>query len=213
MDPSLKKTQSELADAVEEINRGETAGSFWESTGLFFLEVIKIVVIAAIIIIPIRFYVAQPFYVNGASMEPTFVDFDYLVINEIGYRLSDPHRGDIIVFRNPEGDGEYFIKRVIGLPGEEVLIEDSVITVRNSEFPNGFQLDEPYLSPGTVTSGRSSWKLGSDELFVLGDNREASLDGRIFGPIQRDTIVGEAAVRAWPIARWTTFEDVFYSTN
>lgn len=210
MDKGVKQTETELAKAVEEINKGEKAGSFWESTGLFFLEVIKIVVIAAVIIIPIRFYVAQPFYVNGASMEPTFEDFDYLIINEIGYRFEEPARGDIVVFRNPEDDSEYFIKRIIGLPGEEVEVENGFVTVRNSVYPTGFVLEESYLAPGTITTGKSSWKLSTNEFFVLGDNREASLDGRIFGPIARERIIGKTAVRAWPVTKWTVFEEVTY---
>ncbi|MBI3120072.1 MAG: signal peptidase I [Candidatus Kerfeldbacteria bacterium] len=204
-------TERKLADAVDEINRGEAAGSFWESTGLFFLEVIKIVVVAALVIVPIRFFIAQPFYVNGASMEPTFHDFDYLIINEIEYRFREPQRGDIIVFRSPEDDSEFFIKRVIGLPGEEVMIQDSQITIRNDEHPTGVMLNEDYLASGTVTSGNSSWRLKNDEFFVLGDNRSASLDGRIFGPTDRDEIIGRAWVRAWPVSKWDVFESLTYN--
>src|SRR3989339_174157 len=99
---------------------------------IFVFEVIKVVLISLAIIIPVRYFLIQPFYVKGASMEPNFFDHEYLIINEIGYRLAKPQRGDIVVFRYPKDPRQYFIKRVIGLPGETMRIKDGKVFVINA---------------------------------------------------------------------------------
>src|SRR4030042_1250407 len=119
----------------------------------FIFELIKIVVISRVIIIPIRYFLIQPFYVKGASMEPNFYDHEYLIIDEITYRFNEPKRGDIVVFRYPRDPQEYFIKRVIGLPGEEVQIKDGGVIIINKENPDGISLEENYLPTGTKTYG------------------------------------------------------------
>ncbi|HBP00124.1 MAG: hypothetical protein UU48_C0001G0113 [Candidatus Uhrbacteria bacterium GW2011_GWF2_41_16] len=176
---------------------------------LFVLEIIQILVFSAAIIIPIRYFLIQPFYVKGASMEPNFYDHEYLLIDEISYRFREPKRGDIIVFRYPRNPSEFFIKRVVGLPGETVEILDGVVTLYNNEHPNGIRLEESYLS-GAYTPGRIKYVLGSDEYIVLGDNRDASLDSRAFGPVKRDELVGRVWIRGLPLNRAGIFETPEY---
>ena len=166
---------------------------------IFVWEITKIVVISLAIIIPVRYYLIQPFFVRGASMEPNFDNGQYLVINEIGYRFEEPVRGEVVVFKYPLDTSQYYIKRIIGLPDEMIEIEDGQITIYNSEFPQGMILDElSYLPEGLITRGKIKVKLGEDEYFVLGDNRQASSDSRQWGALPRDFIIGRVWLRAWP---------------
>jgi len=180
--------------------------SLTKSAGSFLVEVIKVVLIALAIIIPIRYFLIQPFYVKGASMEPTFYDNEYLIIDEISYRLADPKRGDVVVLRNPSNLSEFFIKRIVALPGEKLEITNGDIFIYNSNYPQGALLDESrYLSASIKTSGNEIVILKNNEYFVMGDNRSASLDSRSFGPIDRKEIIGKAWVRAWPFGRLKHF--------
>ena len=132
-------------------------------------EIIQFALIVVVVVLPIRIFVAQPFIVSGASMAPTFDSGDYLIIDELTYTvIREPQKGEVIVFRYPNDPSKYFIKRVVGLPGEDVTVD-----------------------------GRE-WKLKSDEYFVMGDNRAQSLDSRSFGPLPRKNITGRALVRLWP---------------
>lgn len=166
---------------------------------IFAWELIKVVVISMVIIIPVRYFLIKPFYVKGASMEPNFHDKQYLIINEISYFLGDPFRGDSVVFRYPLDPKQYFIKRVIGLPGERIVIDNGGVTIYNSIHPQGVALEESYLAPGTITSGEIDLTLSNDSYFLLGDNRTESLDSRAFGPVKRSYIVGKTLFRGWPI--------------
>ena len=185
--------------------RSDFLPNFNSSFGGFVVELVKIIVIALAIIIPIRTFVLQPFYVKGASMEPTFHDNEYLIIDELSYRLHQPQRGDVVVLRNPTL-GEFLIKRLIGLPGDRLVVNDGHISVYNSDHPDGVQIDESsYLSNAVTTFGNLDITLTSEQYFVMGDNRSASLDSRSFGPIVRKDIIGRTAVRAWPLNRATSF--------
>ena len=166
---------------------------------LFIWEIVKIVVISLVIILPIRYWVAQPFFVKGASMEPNFYSGDYLIVNEITYQFNTPRRGDVIVFRFPQGQKEFFIKRIIALPGETIEIKDSIITIFNNGHPEGMKLDQSkYLSSATITPRNLKTKLDENEFFVLGDNRSKSYDSGDWGPLQRALIIGKAWIRLWP---------------
>ncbi|MFA6422736.1 MAG: signal peptidase I [Candidatus Buchananbacteria bacterium] len=170
--------------------------------------IIEMIIIVAIML-GIRYYLVKPFYVKGASMEPNFYDHQYLIIDEITYRLSEPKRGDVIVFKYPTDPKQYFIKRVMGLPGEHIKIENGKIYIVDVNGKS-VELIESYLPQGIVTDlplrGYSDIVLGSNEFFVLGDNRSQSLDSRIFGPVKKDYIVGRAWIRAWPLNKITVFE-------
>ncbi len=165
----------------------------------FIWETVKIVVISLAIIIPIRYYIVQPFFVKGASMEANFEDGNYILIDEISYQFRDPMRGEVVVFRFPEDQTQFFIKRVIGLPEETVEIKNDKVIIHNKQHPEGFVLPEKYLSPGEHTLGDMRVKLDPNEYFVMGDNRLRSSDSRSWGPVNKALITGRVFFRAWPI--------------
>ena len=186
--------------------------------GSFLWEVIKVFFWALIIIIPVRIFLFQPFFVQGASMEPNFENGDYLIINELGYKQSDINiggvhvfsansfkdlsRDDVVVFRYPVNPQQFFIKRVIGLPGEEVKVENGKVSIYNDQNPDGFVLDESkYLDPNLFTTGNLDVKLQQDQYFVLGDNRKASYDSRAWGAVPKSDIIGKVLIRAWPVSK------------
>lgn len=140
------------------------------------------------------------FYVEGRSMQPNFADGQRLIVSRVNYLFTDPQRGDIIVFNSPQGGRTQppLIKRVIGLPGESVTIQDTQVYV------NGVELDEPYIKePCSLSNCKDERvELGPNDYFVMGDNRNNSNDSRRFGPVHRDAIIGEALIRYWPPPDW-----------
>ncbi len=180
--------------------------SFAQSPKSFLIELLKIVLIALAVIIPIRYFLFQPFYVRGASMEPAFHDSEYLIIDEITYRFTEPVRGEVIVVRNPSHTSEFFIKRIIGLPGETVELQDGNVIIYNDEYSDGITLEEIYIGDEVQTVGSTSTTLSSEEFFVMGDNRQVSLDSRSFGPLNKEFIVGRAWLRVWPFNEFKHFE-------
>lgn len=197
--------------AMEEENNSpkeglKWAGRFLGGAGLIFLELFKIVALAGITILLVRYFLFKPFYVKGASMEPNFYDHEYLIIDELTYRFRLPTRGEVIVFRYPGNPKEYFLKRIVGLPEERIKVAEGKVTVYNAEYPEGIAVDEKYLDKGLETVGEKNITLGKDEYFVLGDNRPNSYDSRRFGPIDRTAIVGRAWFRGWPFSRMQTFK-------
>ena len=160
-----------------------------------FLDFVKYIVIAILIVIPVRMFIAQPFIVSGESMYSTFLDGDYLIIDEISYHLGSPHRGDVIVFKYPLDPKRFFIKRIIGLPNEEIVVKEGIINIKNSE--GDFILEEPYLKQEFKDSFQ--FKTGAQEYFVLGDNRARSSDSRFWGALPEKLITGRAFVRLLPI--------------
>jgi signal peptidase I len=207
---------------TEEKQKNESLGERYSGVGNFILEIIKIVALAFIIIVPIRMFLFQPFFVQGASMEPNFENGEYLIINELGYKktnltiagtsiftvspFKEVIRQDPIVFRYPLDPSKFFIKRVIGLPGEKVEIKNSRVIIYNNSHPEGFVLDESaYLASTVKTSPDMVITLKSDEYLVMGDNRPFSSDSRAWGPIREKDVIGKVTVRAWPLNRISTF--------
>ena len=169
-----------------------------QKIGSSLLDTIKFIVLALIIVTPIRMFIAQPFIVSGSSMDPTFATGQYLIVDELSYHLGDPKRGDVIILRYPNDTKKFFIKRVIGLPNETLEIRDGAVTIKNMEHPEGFAMSEPYIK---YTKNDTMTKmLGEGEYFVMGDNRAASSDSRYWGVVPRDLVVGRALVRLLPIA-------------
>jgi signal peptidase I len=183
--------------------------------GRFLLEIIKVFILAVVIITPIRIFLFQPFFVQGASMEPNFEDGQYLIVNELGYKktnvgvggkdlftaqpFKELKRGDVVVFRYPKDPKQFFIKRVIGLPGETIKVSGGNVTISDSKNPSGFMLDESsYLAQGLKTQGEETVDLNADQYFVMGDNRSYSHDSRAFGPVDKSLVIGKVLVRAWP---------------
>ena len=201
-------------EPVEQAEAEPTGPSSLAKAWEFVSELLHVVLISLAIIIPVRYFLIQPFYVKGASMEPNFHDHEYLVIDEISYRFHAPERGDIVVFRYPNDPSQYFIKRVIGLPGDRVQVVDNGIKIYGANNPNGVHLDEStYLAATVPTTGDKDVTLAPDEYFLMGDNRTASLDSRAFGPVQKDFIVGRVWVRGWPPERFRVFAEHLVSYN
>lgn len=168
----------------------------------FFIEILEVTFWALLITLPIRFFLFQPFLVQGISMEPNFKEKDYLIVDEISKRFNEFKRGDVIVFTSQEK--KKLIKRIMALPGEEIEIKDGKIRV------NGKDLDEQsYLGKNVFTSGEIKVKLKEDEYFVLGDNRNNSFDSRIFGPIKKNDIIGIVIIKIRLLSLFDDFKKLF----
>jgi len=171
----------------------------------FIWEIIKIVIIALLIVVPIRTFLFQPFFVRGESMTSAFENGDYLIIDEISYRFRSPQRGEVIVFKYPNDPSQRYIKRIIGLPGETVEIKDGKVAISNQE--ESYVLDESaYLPSDIFTSGDKLISLTGNQYFVLGDNRRASADSRSWGPLNRENVIGRVLLRAWPFTALAKIE-------
>jgi signal peptidase I len=161
----------------------------------FLRELITFAVVALVIVVPIRLFIAQPFIVSGESMYPTFDTGEYLIVDQLSYKLAEPSRGDVIIFRYPQNPSKFFIKRIIALPGETLELIGSDVYITDTEGSR-FKIDEPYVTMHRDTNLTTEMKDG--EYFVMGDNRLASLDSRTWGPLPRDHIIGRAYVRLLP---------------
>jgi len=173
-------------------------------------EIFEVVLVAVITVLIIRNFLIQPFLVSGASMEPNFSSGDYLLIDEVSYRFREPERGEVMVFHYPGDESTYYIKRIIGLPNERLVIGEGKIMLFNKERPNGFAVEEDYLPIGTETSGVKEVVLKDNEYFVLGDNRNYSFDSRSWGSLQKAEIVGLVRLRLWPFNKVMAVEKPAY---
>lgn len=173
--------------------------------GSMILEILKYTVISIIIVVPFRIFVAQPFIVSGESMVPTFEPREYLVVDQITYRFEKPERGDVVIFKYPLDPSVYFIKRVVGLPGETVRIDANVVTVQGKGSDVVARLEEPYRSSAEADRRPIEITLEDNEYYVLGDNRRESSDSREWGPLQEKFIVGRALMRVTPLSRIDVF--------
>lgn len=177
-------------------NLPEKRKTFWTS----LREWVFVLVIAFAVALPIRYFIAEPFIVNGASMDPTFSTGQFLIVDRLTYRFENPARGDVIVFEYPNNPSTYYIKRVIGLPGETIKIKNGKVSVVNADNPKGLELVEPYIESYHTSSDTSEKILGPDEYFVMGDNRAQSSDSRVWGPLDKHFIIGRPVVRLLPIS-------------
>jgi signal peptidase I len=168
-----------------------------------------IVVIMAIMVM-IYLFIMSPQEISGASMEPYFHNGEYILTNKIAYKLGEPVRGDVVIFKSPRNKDIDYIKRVIGKPGDTVGLRDSAIYV------NGKKLGEPYLGPGVYIFGGSYLREGSEMTipsglyFVMGDNRPHSSDSREFGPISKEDFIGKAILRYWPLNKTGIIQQPVY---
>ena len=172
-------------------------------------DTIKFVLIILLIVIPIRVFIAQPFIVNGASMDPTFGHGEYLIVDQLSYRFREPERGDVVVFKYPNDTRQFFIKRVVGLPGEKVEILRSSVIVYNEKHPGGMALEESYVENPATRQREQIFELNGSEYFVLGDNRLESSDSRSWGALERDLIVGRPLFRLLPPSSASFLPGVF----
>ena len=170
-----------------------------KAVGAIFDFLQGIVVVLAIMVM-IYLFIMSPQEINGASMEPNFQNGEYILTNKIEYKLSDPKRGDVVIFKSPRNKDIDYIKRIIGEPGDRVDLKGGVYSV------NGIPLDEPYLAAGTYTAAGNYLREGSEiivpegKYFVSGDNRGHSSDSREFGPVSKEDFIGKAFLRYWPFS-------------
>jgi signal peptidase I len=195
-----------------------------ESLGIkaLVIELVKVFLLAVVIIIPVRIFLFQPFFVQGSSMEPNFEDGEYLIVSEFGYKqvrlgkteeapiilkdFRDLARQEAIVFRYPKKPEQFFIKRLIGLPGETIEIKNNQVLIKNSNQKEGFVLKESeYLTREHTLEDMPARLLAQDEYFVMGDNRDFSYDSRAFGPVGKEFIMGRVLLRAWPFGEAEVF--------
>ena len=157
----------------------------------FLREIIEIVTLTLLILFIIRFAI-QSFRTDGQSMEPNFHSNEYVLVNKVTYLLQQPQRGDVVVFHYPFDIHQDFIKRLIGLPGDTIHITGTTVTI------NGQTIREPYIRVPFNLENKT-WKLGANQFFVMGDNRDNSLDSRTWGPLDRSYIIGKVFAAYWPI--------------
>lgn len=175
---------------MEENNQNSGKGST-------FTELLKYALLALLIVVPFRIFIAQPYVVSGASSDPTFKDGDYLIVDQLSKRFEDPERQDFLIIRYPKDPSKFFIKRLIGFPNERVEIRGGQVTIYNEEHKDGLKLDEPYVV--YKKNEDFSATLGDDEYFVMGDNRAGSSDSRVWGTLPKKFIVGRPILRLLPL--------------
>jgi len=179
---------------------------------IFIWDILKIIFLALVIVVPIRYFLFQPFLVKGQSMEPTFQNSDYLIIDEISYRFREPGRGEVVVFKYPQNPSQRFIKRIVGLPGETVEIKDGEVIIIKDDKAQILN-ESSYLPKSLKTPGNLQITLSENEYFVLGDNRRVSADSRSWGSLPRESIIGRVFFRAWPITALAFIEEPNYEAS
>lgn len=162
-------------------------------------DIVKFALLTLIIVIPIRTYIAQPFIVSGLSMFPTYEDGEYLIIDELSYYLRSPERGEVVVFRYPNDPSKFFIKRLIGKPGETITLSGNKVTIKDAGGTTS-TLTEDYINKD-IFYDYQKIILDDGEYFVMGDNRQFSLDSRSWGAVDEDLIKGRVLVRLLPLSR------------
>lgn len=171
-------------------------------------EIIIFLIIAVCVVLPFRVFIAEPYIVSGESMFPTFDTGHYLIVDKISYKFKNPQRFDVVVMIYPEDVSKDFLKRIIGLPNETVVIKDGKVTIKNDSNQEGFILEENYIQMPKMEN--LSKQLGKDEYFVMGDNREGSFDSRYWGSLPRKDIIGKPLVRILPFQKFSFFPGNIY---
>lgn len=210
MEQNTEETQDEKKTPEVEEKVSHIKKSF-SSVAKFLIEFFKTAIIIGLVAFIIRYFLVQPFIVEGASMEPSFHNNNYLLIEKISDYFSAPKRGDVVVFRYPENPEVNYIKRIIGLPGDKVVIENGTVKIYPDDSPDGIELQEDYLLPGTTTRGDITITLQKDEYFVMGDNRNNSSDSRDWGVLPKENIVGKAWVVIIPGADFGLVPQTHYN--
>jgi len=185
-----------MEEELNNFSKKDANKSNWKNV---LREIVIFALIAFGIVLPFRIYIAEPYLVDGRSMDPSFETGDYLIVDKLSYRIKEPERNTVIVFKYPKDTGKSFIKRIVGLPGETVIVKDDTVTIVNSENPNGLVINGPYITHPSV--GSYETKLGDDEYYVLGDNRAESFDSRYWGPLQKKYMLGKPIIRLFPVGK------------
>jgi signal peptidase I len=190
-DQDLDSYHSENIPESSELSAGRT------SLKRITLDILETLVISALLFLAIN-AVSARIRVDGFSMEPSLHSGEFVIVNKLAYINGSPKRGDVIVFHFPRDPQQEYIKRVIGLAGDEVVVSNGTVRV------NGEVLDEPYILQSPAYSG--SWQVPEGQLFVMGDNRNNSSDSHNWGTLELDYVVGKALVVYWPVSDWGLVE-------
>lgn len=172
-----------------------------------FWELVRYILLVLLVVIPFRIFVAQPYVVSGSSMDPTFKNADYLIVDQLSSRFEEPKRKAVVIIKYPKDPSKFFIKRLIGFPGETVKINEGLVTIYNGKNNDSIVLNEPYVV--YQKNEDFSAQLGKDEYFVMGDNRSGSSDSRIWGSLPRKYIVGRPILRLFPLDKINLWPGVF----
>ncbi len=181
------------------MNPGETRNSTKNTIKTILKEIFIFGLIAFGIVLPFRVLIAEPYLVDGRSMDPTFATGDYLIVDKLSYDFKQPERNSVIVFKYPNDTSKSFIKRIIGLPGETVVVKDDKVTIINKDHPEGFDVDQSYVLHKSADNMKVTLKDG--EYFVMGDNRAESFDSRFWGPLNKKFLLGEPVLRLFPLGK------------
>lgn len=165
----------------------------------FALDILETLVLAVVLYFGIN-AVSARVRVDGFSMRPTLQDGEYILVNKLAYKFSEPVRGDIVVFVFPVNPEEDLIKRIIGVPGDTITIQEGMLTV------NGVVVDEPYINAPPAYNG--TWQVPEGELFVLGDNRNDSRDSHQWGLLPIENVIGRAVLIYWPPEEWQVIRHI-----
>lgn len=168
------------------------------------IDLAEVIFLALAMFAVAHLFIVQIHRVDGDSMLSRFHDKDYLLTEKVSFRFRAPQRSEVIIFKYPKAHEYDYIKRIVGLPGEDIMVANGQVKIFNPEHPEGFVLDEPYLDPKTKTTGKAfldddqKYHIPNENYIVMGDNREASSDSREWGLVRRDEIIGRAWLRYWP---------------
>ena len=184
---------------------------FLKRLGLFFLDILEVVVFAVAIFLFVYLLVMQPHKIKGASMEPNFPDGEYLLTDKITRRVREPARGDVVVFKAPGANGEEFIKRIIGLPAEKIAIDNGKIYINDKLLEESYIGSNIRTAPGIFLQNQPDVEVPLNHYFVLGDNRPSSSDSRTWGFISKEDITGRAWFIYWPVSSIGVVKAVEYN--
>lgn len=165
----------------------------------FFFDFLETIVVALSIFVVVYLFILQPHEVKGNSMEPSFQNNEYIITDKISYRFKEPHRGDVIIFKAPVNPDVDYIKRIIALPGEQVMVQNGEVYVNNTRLIESYIDTLTPLFPGSTMQESTPITVPEGDYFVMGDNRSHSSDSREFGPIDKKLIIGRAVFRYWPL--------------
>lgn len=210
-----RHTRDNTTTAVEQSAQVNQSGSEQKQTPKhprsWARELIEFALIVLLVVVPIRMFVAEPYIVTGVSMADTYATGHYLIINKFEHHLGSIERGDVLVFRSPVEEEKFYIKRVIGLPGETVSIRDGQVFISTSTESEEFALEEPYAS--SETYGTTRTELDAEEYFMMGDNRLQSFDSRSWGPLESSAIRGEPMIRLFPFGKINLMPGRYHQTT
>lgn len=205
----------EMDSNSEELNNLEVDDNPAKDFLYFLVDLLKTGIVVFVIAFSLRYFAIQPFVVDGESMMPNFVNNEYILAEKVSYLTGEPKRGDVVVFRYPGNPNISYIKRIIGLPGETVLVENNQIKIINDQNPKGTVLKEDYIPKSSLTlaSENDSLRIGlaGDEYFVMGDNRQHSSDSREWGPLPKNNIIGRAWLTLLPSDKFGIQKHINYS--